>query len=68
LIRGGITVISPAGDVVEQLRTDDPITTNICFGGAELTTAYVTLSSSGRLVKTTWPRPGLPLHFAPGAP
>ena len=34
------------------------ITTNICFGGDDLTTAYITLSTTGRLVKTTWPRPG----------
>jgi gluconolactonase len=25
--------------------------------------AYITLSGSGRLVKTRWNRPGLPLHF-----
>jgi gluconolactonase len=38
-------------------------TTNICFGGADLTQAFVTLSSTGRLVTTTWPRAGLPLHW-----
>ena len=38
-------------------------TTNICFGGPELRTAYITLSSTGRLVAMQWPRPGLPLHW-----
>ena len=60
---GGISVISPAGDLVEFVATGDPFTTNICWGGAELRTAYITLSGTGRLVSTEWPRPGLPLHF-----
>ena len=41
----------------------DHTTTNICFGGADLTTAYITLSGTGRLVAMDWPRPGLPLNF-----
>ena len=36
---------------------------NICFGGPDLKTAYITLSSTGKLVATEWPRPGLPLNF-----
>ena len=39
------------------------MTTNICFGGDDLRTAYITLSSTGRLVKTQWDAPGLPLNF-----
>ena len=63
LVNGGITVISPAGEVVDFFATDDRITTNICFGGEEFRTAYVTLSSTGRLVKTTWPYRGLRLQY-----
>jgi gluconolactonase len=40
----------------------DLYTTNICFGGPDLCTAYITLSNSGRLVAVEWPRPGLPLN------
>jgi gluconolactonase len=40
----------------------DPLTTNICFGGPDLKTAYVTLSGSGRLVAFEWERPGLRLN------
>jgi gluconolactonase len=58
-----ITVIAPDGRVVEQVATDDLHTTNICFGGPDLGTAYVTLSNSGRLVAANWPRPGLKLHW-----
>src|SRR6266516_1025690 len=61
LVTGAITVISPGGEVLEQVPTGDPLTTNICFGGRELRTAYVTASGTGRLLATEWPRPGLRL-------
>lgn len=60
---GGITVVSPAGELVEQHPMPEPMPTNICFGGPGLKTAYVTLSSTGKLVSLPWPRGGLPLHF-----
>ncbi|MFO1068830.1 MAG: SMP-30/gluconolactonase/LRE family protein [Geminicoccaceae bacterium] len=63
LIRGGITVISPKGELVEFVPMPDFYATNICFGGRDLRTAYITLSHSGRLVAMPWPRPGLPLNF-----
>ncbi len=37
--------------------------TNVCFGGDDLRTAYVTCSATGKLVSTPWPRPGLKLAF-----
>jgi gluconolactonase len=63
LINGGITVISPDGASVEFIPTGDPFTTNICFGGPDLRTAYITLSGTGKLVAMDWPRPGLKLHY-----
>lgn len=60
---GGITVVSPAGQVLHRVELPDPMTTNICFGGKDLKTAFVTLSSTGRLVALDWPCPGLPLNF-----
>jgi gluconolactonase len=60
---GGITVISPQGKIVEQYAMPDIFVTNICFGGPDLRTAYITLSSSGELIAMDWPRPGLPLHW-----
>lgn len=61
LANGGITAISPDGSQVEHTAFDDPLTTNICFGGDDLRTAYVTLSGTGRLVSLPWPRAGLAL-------
>jgi len=63
LVNGGITSISPDGATVEHLATEDPLTTNICFGGPDLRTAYITCSGTGRLLATDWPRPGLQLAF-----
>lgn len=60
---GGVTVISPDGSRVEHAPTGDSVTTNICFGGPDLRTAYITGSRTGRLLITTWPRPGLALAF-----
>jgi gluconolactonase len=62
LVNGGITVVAPDGGSSEHVPTDDPVTTNICFGGTDLRTAYITLSGTGRLVSTQWPRPGLALQ------
>lgn len=59
----GISVISPEGELVEFVPTDDIFTTNIAFGGDDMMDAYITLSGSGRLVKTRWNRPGLKLNY-----
>ncbi len=59
----GISVISPAGELVEFVATDDIFTTNICWGGADRRTAYITLSGSGRLARMPWARPGLKLAY-----
>jgi len=57
----GICVVSPEGELVEFVAMDDAFPTNICFGGPDLSTAYITLSGSGRLVEMPWKRPGMPL-------
>lgn len=65
LISGVITVASADGERIDQYTLPDeladPMPTNLCFGGADLRTAYITLSETGRLVACTWPTPGLPL-------
>lgn len=61
LANGGITVISPSGEILQHVPTGDMLTTNICFGGPDNGTAYITLSGTGRLVSMPWPYPGLAL-------
>ena len=63
LINGGITVISPQGEVLQHIAVDDRITTNICFGGPDYQTAYITASSTGRLLAMKWPYKGLKLNY-----
>ncbi|MBS0488719.1 MAG: SMP-30/gluconolactonase/LRE family protein, partial [Proteobacteria bacterium] len=62
ILNGGITAFDPNG-TVEHYPVPDFITTNICFGGPDMKTAWITASSTGKLYKTTWPRPGLKLNF-----
>ena len=64
IVRGGITVVAPTGGVSHVALPDeffDALTTNICFGGPDLSTAFITLSTTGRLVSAPWGSPGLPL-------
>jgi gluconolactonase len=63
LTSGAISVISPSGELLRQVRLDDPIVTNICFGGKDLRTAYVTLSGTGRLMAMEWPDAGFKLPY-----
>jgi gluconolactonase len=66
----GITVVSADGSSVEKYTLPESVAdravTNICFGGPDLQTAYLTLSLTGRLVSCRWPRAGLRLNFQDG--
>ena len=63
IVNGGVTIFAPDGSKTEHVAMPDPLTTNICFGGEGLRTAWITLSGTGRLVKTDWPTPGLALAY-----
>lgn len=63
LIRGAITVIAPDGEVVDVVETGDRMTTNICFGGDDRATAFITCSGDSTLLAVDWPIPGLELAF-----
>jgi len=61
LVTGGITVFSPNGEKLEYWEGPEPYCTNICFGGPEMKTAFITVSGAGLLIAVDWPRPGLKL-------
>lgn len=42
----------------------DLLVTNLCFGGTDMRTCYVTLSHQARLVRLAWHEPGLALHHS----
>jgi gluconolactonase len=61
-IADGIAVVTPDGDEIDLYPIPGDITTNIAFGGSDDRRAVITLSRTGRVVETTWPRAGLPLN------
>jgi len=66
LEHSGISIIDPGGTLKEEVTVPlhDPFVTNICFGGPDLATAYITSSGRGLLYALDWPYPGQRLHFA----
>ena len=62
-VDGEIVVVASDGPIIERMPTPDPKTTNVCFGGRELRTAFVTLAAHEKLIAIDWQRPGLGLHF-----
>ena len=68
LVSGKITVVTPQGAVLRQVQMPgDAFPTNLCFGGADMRTAYITLAQTGRLIAMEWDEPGLTLNHAGGA-
>lgn len=63
LLEGGITTFWPGTKKVKHVAIADPLVTNICWGGKNMKTAYITASGTGRLLTTTWPRAGLRLNY-----
>ena len=59
----GVAVVDPATGGFTLRSYPDIFPTNICFGGEDMQDAWVTLSTTGRLVKTRWDRPGHRLPF-----
>jgi gluconolactonase len=57
----GLTVVAPDGSSVEHIPIENSLTTNVCFGGRDLRTAYVTTFQT--LLKIDWPRSGLQLPY-----
>ncbi len=63
LVEGGISVFAPDGELLEFWRAPERYCTNLCFGGPDMKTVYITLSGYGRLVACDWPRAGLKLAY-----
>jgi len=62
LVNGGVTIFSLDGST-EHVPFPDIAITNLAFGGADGRDVWLTASSTGRLYKMRWPRPGLPLNY-----
>ncbi|MDB5894841.1 MAG: Gluconolactonase [Rhodoferax sp.] len=64
-VPSGISVISPEGRLIEQIAMPEKFATNLCFGGPDMRTAYVTLSSTGRVVAMPSGYTGARVNFQP---
>jgi gluconolactonase len=64
LMHGGITVFNAAGET-RHVALPEPYVTNICFGGPDRRTAFITLATTGKVIKCQWDEPGLALNFCP---
>jgi gluconolactonase len=63
ILAGGITTFWPGRKKVRHTAIADPLVTNICWGGRNMKTAYVTASGTGKLLAIDWPQPGLRLAY-----
>jgi len=62
---GAITAFAPDGHIRAIVPVPgDPFVTNICFGGEDNTTAFITASGYGTLRAHEWHCPGLALNFS----
>lgn len=63
LYRSTITTISPGGEILDEVSVPDAMPTNICFGGPDMKSAYITLSTTGRLIEIPWREAGEQLPY-----
>jgi gluconolactonase len=57
--KGTVVKLSPKGDVLQEIDVLGDQPSNICFGGPDGRTAYVTEVSKRRLIAFRVDRPGL---------
>ncbi|MFN0188990.1 MAG: SMP-30/gluconolactonase/LRE family protein [Bacteroidia bacterium] len=57
--KGTVAVVSPQGVVLQEIEVLGKHPTNLCFGGPDGRTVYVTEAEQGRLVQFRALRPGV---------
>ena len=63
LENAGISRANPQTGEAITVTMPDFLTTNIAFGGTDMCTAYITLSSTNKIGRMHWPAPGLRLAY-----
>jgi gluconolactonase len=65
ILAGGISTFWPGTSPAKFEHTPFPdiLCTNICWGGKDMRTAFVTMSSTGKLARCDWRSPGLRLAY-----
>lgn len=67
-VQGSIAVGSPDGKSIREVPVPGAHPTNICFGGADMKTAFITLLDGGQLIATQWHCAGHAPNFFDRAP
>jgi len=63
ILAGGISTFWPDSKTFEHTPLPDLLVTNICWGGVDMKTAFITMSSTGKLAAMEWRSPGLRLAY-----
>jgi gluconolactonase len=58
-----LVAVSPSGKLLREVPMPEAFPTNLCFGGPNMKTVYITLSGTGRVVAMDWDKPGLHLSY-----
>ena len=65
---GGIAVISPEGKLLDYIELSigipEPLPSNLCFGGPDRKTAFITCAGTGRILSCRMKIPGLPAAYS----
>lgn len=65
---GGIAVISPDGELLDDIELNigipEPLPSNLCFGGPDRKTAFITCAGTGRILSCRMKIPGLPAAYS----
>ncbi len=62
LLEGGLSTVTPEGEVTKH-PLPDHLVTNVAFGGADMMDAWITFSGAGTLVRARWHEPGMRLVY-----
>ena len=62
---GLVFVYDPGGSEVERIPCGGTSPTNVCFGGADHTTLFITVDDTGEIVTVDWGTRGQALNFCP---
>jgi sugar lactone lactonase YvrE len=63
--KGTVVKVSPAGEILQEIDVLGKSPSNLCFGGPDGRTVYVTEVEHTRLVQFRVDRPGLEWHRGP---
>jgi gluconolactonase len=62
---GAVVAFDARGDLLEVIALEDPLVTNVAFGGPSYDQLYITQARTGTVAVLEWRWPGAPVPFGP---